>query len=440
MKTTKIILTMICLAALLAVSGCGQKTEVLSLGPDGYGKITLPNGVTVLVNRDETTSLTSARILIGGGVLTETVADNGITNLMTKMLLKGNDSLSADQITERLDFLGASVSADCYRDYSAITVTSLTENFDEVLTIISRSLLSPTFPEEELTRLKQEMEGAIKASNDNQTQASGKLFWKTAYGDQGYGLPLLGTMESIGGITADNLKSHFQKFVGGKNLIFSIATDLPAERIGDLAQQRLGAIKPEAETIAPPALALQAEKTGFISFDRNQSFIFMGYTLSHLAPAEVPCLALLNELMGKNVGSRLWPLRQVEKLAYAVYSLYSLDKYDAVFQAAIGTDTSKVQQALASLNREWDRLVKDGVAEGELADAKVSLKNTMIFSIDRKAARAGNMAYYEYIGYGYRYPLELMAAGDRIGVNEMNDFIKRKLTDDRKYLSIVGKQ
>lgn len=439
MKTTKIILTMICLAALVLASGCGQKGEVLSLGPDGYGKITLPNGITVLVNRDETTMLTSARILIGGGVLTETAADNGITNLMINMLLKGNDSLTADQITERLDFLGASVSADCFRDYSAITATSLSENFDEVMTIICRSFLSPTFPEAELVRLKQEMDGAIKASNDNQTQASGKLFWETAYGDQGYGLPVLGTMESIGRITVNDLKTHFQKYVGGKNIIFSIATDLPTQRIADLAQQRLGAIEPDAEAIAPPALTLQTEKTGFISFDRNQSFIFMGYALPHLAPAEVPCLALLNELMGKNVGSRLWPLRQVEKLAYAVYSLYGLDKYDAVFQAAIGTDTSKVPQALTSLNREWDRLVKDGVAEDELANAKTSLKNTTIFSIDRKAARAGNMAYYEYIGYGYRYPLELMAAGDSIGVSEMNDFIKRNLTDDRRYLSIVGK-
>lgn len=440
MKTIHIALTIFGVIALTIVAGCGQKVDVLALGPDGYGKTTLPNGITMLVNRDESTSLTSARILIGGGVLTETAADNGITNLMTKMLLKGNDSLTADQISERLDFLGASVSVDCFRDYSAISITSLTENFDEVLTIIARSLLSPTFPEEELVRLKQEMEGAIKASNDNQTQASGKLFWKTVYGDQGYGLPTLGTMESIGGITTDNLKAHFQKFVGGKNIIFSIATDLPTQRIADLAQQRLGLLKPEAEAVAPPTLALQSEKTGFISFDRNQSFIFMGYMLPHLSPAEIPCLALLNELMGKNVGSRLWPLRQVEKLAYAVYSLYGLDKYDAVFQAAIGTDTSKVQQALTSLNREWDRLIKDGVLEDELANAKISLKNTIIFSIDRKASRAGNMAYYEYVGYGYRYPLELMAAGERISQNEMNDFIKRKLTDDRKYLSIVGKK
>lgn len=439
MKTKNIVLTILLVTAMAVIAACGRNVEKLSIAPDGYGKTVLSNGITVLVNRDETTSLTSARILIGGGVLTETAADNGVTNLMIKMLLKGNDSLTADQITERLDFLGAGVSADCFRDYSGISITSLTENFDEVMAIVSRCLRSPTFPEEELTRLKKEVEGAIKAANDNQTQASAMLFWKTVYGDCGYGLPTTGTMESVGRITVDDLKAHFAKYVGGANVIFSLATDLPVPQIEHLLQEHLGGIKPEAETVAPPTLALQPEKTGFTSFDRNQSFIFMGYALPHPAPAEVPCLALLNELMGRNVGSRLWPLRQVEKLAYAVYSLYSIDRYDGAFQAAIGTDTAKVQQALSSLNREWDRLVKDGVAGEELANAKTSLKNTVIFSIDRKALRAGNMAYYEYLGYGYRYPLELMAAGDRIGIAEMNDYIKRNLTDDRKYLSIVGK-
>ncbi|NMC43535.1 MAG: insulinase family protein [candidate division Zixibacteria bacterium] len=439
MKTRCFSLIILTVAALAAMTACGQKIDRLSLGPDGYGKTTTPNGIIVLVNRDESTSLTSARILIGGGILTETAADNGLTNLMIKMLLKGNDSLTADQIIERLDFLGAGVSADCFRDYSAISITSLTENFNEVMAIVSRSLRSPTFPEEELVRLKKEIEGAIKATDDNQTQASAKLFWKTVYGNQGYGLPILGTMESIHRITTADLKTHFQKYVGGANMIFSMATDLPTLQIEHLLQEHLGGIKPEAEQATPPTMDRQPETTGFVSFDRNQSFIFMGYALPHLTPAEVPCLALLNELMGRNVGSRLWPLRQVEKLAYAVYSLYALDRHDALFQAAIGTDTAKVGQALASLNREWDRLVTGGVAEEELANAKTSLKNTVIFSIDRKALRAGNMAYYEYVGYGYKYLLDLLAAGDKVGVSEMNDFIKRNLTGERKYLSVVGK-
>jgi zinc protease len=428
------------LSLLLIFGGCGQKAEQLVVGSDGYGKTVLSNGITVLVNHDATTSLTAARILIGGGILTESSANNGITNLMTRMLLKGNAEMTASEISGQLDYLGANVSADCFRDYSTISFTSLTENFDKVLEIITLSLASATFPEDELVKLKHEIEGNIKSSEDNQTQASDKLLWKTAYGDQGYGLPTLGTVESISNISVDDIKSHYNKYVGGKNIIFSIASDLPPDRISELVSEKLGNIKAEAETPPPPTLTLQPEKEGFISYDRNQSFIFMGYFMDHLRAKEVPYVVLLNEIMGANVGSRLWFLRQDEKLAYSIYTQYLTDKYDAIFRAAIGTDTAKVTRALNSLDREMDKLVSEGITESELADARINMKNNLIYRIDRKAARANNMAYYEYIGYNYRFILDLIEMADKISLEDINTFIKEKFSEDRRFTSIVGKK
>jgi len=426
--------------ALLVFAGCGQGTGGISLDAEGYGQTTLANGITMLVNHDETTSLSAARILIGGGVLTETAENNGITNLMTKMLLKGNDVMTAAEITDRLDFLGANISVGCFRDYSAISIVSLTENFNEVMRIIGRSLSSPSFPAEELVKLKHEIEGNIKASNDNQSQSSNKLFWATIYGQEGYGLASTGTEESIADITAEDIREHYERYVGGDNLVVAFATDLAPERISAVAQEHLGGIKKEATTIGSAALTRQDTKMGFISNDRNQSFVYMGYALPHLQPREMTSVILLNEIMGNNVGSRLWYLRQKEKLAYSVYTQYAFDKYDAIFRAAIGTDTSKVKTALASLNRELDLLVRDGITSEELADAKINMKNNLIYGIDRKSNRANNMAYYEYVGYDYRTILELITLADQVTLDEVNGFIKEQLTDEHKYVAIVGRQ
>ena len=440
MKTIPYRIFLAGIVALILFAGCGRQTGDVVLDTEGYGRTTLANGITVLVNHDETTSLTAARILIGGGVLSETVENNGITNLMIKMLLKGNEVMTATEITDRLDFLGANVSVDCYRDYSAISVVSLTENFNEVMRIVGRSLIAPTFPEDELDKLKHEVVGNIKASNDNQSQASNKLFWTTVYGEQGYGLPSTGTEESIAGITAGDIKQHYETHVGGENVIFSIATDLAPERIDAVVREHLGNLKKDATSVGAVTLTCQDEKTGFIPFDRNQSFVYMGYALPHLQPNEMACVILLNEVMGNNVGSRLWYLRQTEKLAYTIYTQYIFDKNDAVFRAAIGTDTSKVKTALASLNRELDSLVRDGITADELADAKVNMKNHLIYGIDRKSIRANNMAYYEYTGYTYRTILDLIELADRISLDDVNAFVKTRLTDDRKYVAIVGRK
>lgn len=442
MKITKIITlsTITIIAILFMANGCGENSNRIKISADGYGKTTLANGMIFLVNHDNSTSLSAARILIGGGVLSETAENNGITNLMIRMLLKGDANNTGAELNEQLDFLGANVTAANYRDYSAISFVSLTENFDETLEIISSCLLTPTFPEEELVKLKQEVEGEIKSSDDNQNRASSKLFWKTAYGDAGYGLPTLGTTESISGITVEDLKDHYQKYVGGSNLIFSIATDLPVEQIASMASDRLGGLKAESEKLPVPELMLQSKKDGFISYDRNQSFLYMGIALDHLEANEIPYILLLNETMGGTVGSRLWYLRQKEKLAYSVYTQYALSKYSTVFRAAIGTDTSKVQIALASLNREWKIMVDSGLTEAELTDARVNMKNSMVYRIDTKRNRANNMAYYEYIGYNYRYVLDLIEMADKVTLEQLNKFIKERFTADRRFISIVGKK
>jgi zinc protease len=266
------------------------------------------------------------------------------------------------------------------------------------------------------------------------------LFWKTAYGEQGYGLPATGTQESMSAITIGDIESHYKKFVVGGNIIFSIATDMPAKQIVGITSRLLGRLKKGAEPVSLPSLELQSDKIGFISNNRNQSFVYYGAVLTHAGPKEVPYLFLLNQVMGGGIGSRLWYLRQKEKLAYAVYTQCLPSKYSTVFRAAIGTDTSKVKTALSSLEREWATLISDGITEEELADAKVGMKNRMIYRIDIKSNRANNMAYYEYIGYNYRYILDLVEMADGITTDQINNFVKEKFTDDRKYVSIVGKQ
>lgn len=420
------------------VAGCSTGPTV-QVDQDGYGRTTLSNGITLLVNHDESTGLSAGRVLIGGGVLTESAGNNGISNVMVKMLLKGNDKMTADDISNQLDFLGASVSADCYRDYCAISFVSLTENFEKTLEIIARCVEHPSFPEDELEKLKTEINGQLKAIDDNQSETSSRLFWNTAYGNQGYGLYPDGSEGAVTQITVSDVKAHYDKFVGGDNIILSVSTDMPVENIGPLFGRLFGNIKQAATEIPLPTLDLEDTKTGFINYDRNQSFIYMGDMFAHLQPDEVPIIMLVNQIMGGGVGSRLWDLRQKEKLAYAVYTQYALDKYDAMFRAAIGTDTSKVQTALQSLNREWSNLISNGITEDELVDARINLKNRMMYSFDTKSNRANNMAYYEYVGYGQKAFLEIVKKADKITVADVNNFVKNRFTTDRKFLSVVGK-
>ncbi len=68
------------------------------------------------------------------------------------------------------------------------------------------------------------------------------------------------------------------------------------------------------------------------------------------------------------------------------------------------------------------------------------MKNNLIYRIDRKSNRANYMAYYEHLGYGYRFVLDLIENADNITLDEVNNFVKYRFLDDRKYVAIVGKR
>jgi zinc protease len=194
-----------------------------------------------------------------------------------------------------------------------------------------------------------------------------------------------------------------------------------------------------AEPVAEPAFTMQPEKEGFISVDRNQSFIYMGYIFDRLQPIEMAYLRLVHDIMGNGAGCRLWFLRFKEKLAYSVYTQYATNKYSTMYRAAIGTDTSKTGQALESLNRELTKLIEEGITEDELAIAKAKMKNNLIYWIETKSGRATHMAGFEYYGYGYRFILDLINMADGVTLEQVNNFIKDKFNDDIKYVSVVGK-
>ncbi|UCD93342.1 MAG: insulinase family protein [Candidatus Zixiibacteriota bacterium] len=440
MKSLKYHLTAVLILASILTISCGQKDEIVSFDANGYGQTELNNGLKVLVNKDDFTSLTAARVLIGGGVFSEEPSRNGISNLMIKMLLKGNSQMSVDAISEQLDFLGARVDANCYRDYTAITFVCLSENFEDVLKIIGTSVLSPTFPKEELEKLKVEVTGTIKAQDDNQTQSASKLFWKTMYGNEHYGMPLTGTVESVESISVADIRARYDETVNTGNITLSVSSDIPANVLIPLLETTFATL-PKAEM---PELSAQLtprdEKEGFISYDRNQSFIFLGYPMPHLSAKEVSCMYLINEIMGRGSDARLWNLRREEKLAYAVYSEYALSKHCASFRAAIGTDTSKAKTAVASLKREMKKLYDEGITDAELAVARTNAKNSIIYDIDTKNGRTRNIAFYEQVGYGYKFPYELMAQVDRLTVDDVKNFIRSYFGEENQYLAIVGKK
>src|SRR5207248_2832430 len=72
-------------------------------------KFELANGLRLLVKEDHRLPFVEFRAVFTGGVLAETETDNGLTQLTSKMLLKGTRSRSAEDIATQIESVGGSL-------------------------------------------------------------------------------------------------------------------------------------------------------------------------------------------------------------------------------------------------------------------------------------------------------------------------------------------
>src|SRR5664280_552231 len=72
-------------------------------------KLDLSNGLRLLVKQDHRLPFVEFRALFQGGMLTESAENNGVTQLMSKMLLKGTRSRNAEAIAGEIESLGGSI-------------------------------------------------------------------------------------------------------------------------------------------------------------------------------------------------------------------------------------------------------------------------------------------------------------------------------------------
>src|SRR2546421_506862 len=121
-----------------------------------YTHQVLPNGVAVDLMRKPGVPLIGIRVVVKGGVESETPGLAGISSVTAQLLRKGTAKRTSDQFSEEIDSLGGSLGAGSGDAYSSATTISgefLTKDFERGLDLVSDAVLHPVFPEAEVRKL-----------------------------------------------------------------------------------------------------------------------------------------------------------------------------------------------------------------------------------------------------------------------------------------------
>ncbi len=302
----------------------------------------------------------------------------GLANLTNDMLGEGTPNMSADQIADKFDSLGAAFSGSAGLDMSTLSLRSLSspEMLKPALSTFTAVLAQPSFPSKAFRRLQEQTLSAISQSEQLAPDVANKAFFAAVYGKQPYGHPVVGTKKSVKAISLSDVKAFYKKYYVGNNATMVIVGNVnrkQAEKIANQILQNLPTGTAAADLADAKPLA-QAVKEA-IKFPSTQTQIRIGQVgIKPNDPNYFP-LFIGNQIFGGSVFlSRLFKqVRGQHGLSYSVYSYFLPLRYDGPFLISLQTRNQQAPFALKLTTKMLDDFVAKGPTNAELVAAKKSI-------------------------------------------------------------------
>jgi zinc protease len=336
----------------------------------------LSNGVPVWLVELHEVPVAQVNLLILRGSADDPVGKFGVATLTASMLLEGAGSRSSLELADAIDFLGADLTAAAGIDSSAVRLHVPVARLGEAVPLMADVALRPTFPDEELARLRQERLTAILQARDNPSTINAVAFNRVLYGPtHRYGTSVNGTAATLKAFTTADLRTFYAAAFQPANAALVVVGDVTMEKVLPLLEASFGAWKASTATrpsaTLPPVADLKTRTVYIVDKPgAPQSQVRIGWVgVARSTPDYFP-IQVMNSILGGSFSSRLnLNLRERNGYTYGASSGFDMRASAGPFLAAAGVQTDKTSEALTEFFNELNGILK-AVPDEELARAK----------------------------------------------------------------------
>jgi len=411
----------------------------------------LPNGLKVLLVERHDLPIVAINLLIKAGSKEEPPDKAGLASLTAQMLSHGTSSMNAEEISEEFEFVGASFSAKTEYDYTLLSLYTLKKDIKSTFNLFKDMVMSPTFPAEEFNKKKAILISSLQKRNEEPGYVAIKTLRKELFKDHPYGRLVDGTLESMEKIRRDDLKDFHNRFYRPERSILVVAGDINEKELKELLKG-IEDWKPK-DRLKAEDLRLKGENTTLeetsdyrlnpiiIDRDLTQANILFGLLgISRKDPDYYTATVLNYILGGGGFSSRLvQKIRDEMGLAYDVSSYFTVNEEPGLFVIELQTKNEQAKTAIEVIKKEIERLLRDGVTDEELEDAKAYLTGSLVRRLDTTKKIADFLTFAEFFELGDDY---ITKYPELIRQITKDDIIKtaRRLLKPEGLIVIVGKE
>ena len=416
-------------------SGPGRTQAPAALWADPPEKFALASGIPCIYQRNAVSPTTVVGVVIAGGRSAVPAGLDGLAAMSTRLLLEIPDEGKVQDLMAQATRL----SYVCLEDCSIILIECLSENFEEALRVAAKIIQEPLITGLRVGRAKDLMTANRKIEDDDAVAAARAAVFRAFYGDAGCGTAVYGTESSLQAIDRKDILAFNKRFVVKTNVFLCVETDLDREAVRRLLEAAFDGIADGPPAVLPPQIpALPSNRAVNLVRETKQTYVGRAYALPRAGLADMAKGALVEAILGKGPGSRLWPLRADERLAYGVDADLTWTRSAGVLIAYLETDRAKVVGAEAALERVLAGLHETGVSAEETAAAKTLARARLVRSVEAKSPRLRTIGLYEVLGPAGVTPAAFFEALGTVTPEDLNAFIREALAPERALKVNVG--
>lgn len=406
---------------------------------------TLDNGVSLMTRPNADALSVAVMGYLPVGSILEPDEKLGLANFTARALMLGNTQYSMSETYDELESAGASLSISSGVHECWFYGQALAEDLPLLLKHLTLALRQPTFPSDQVEKLRAKLLTSIAIREDDTYQMASLGFDELLFGNHPYGKPATGYAETVNAIQRADLEAFHQSYFTPSGMVLAIVGPESHQAVKDnvtsaLVDWRGGvAEKPQAPmpTITPLTGRLRKH---VVLTEKSQSDLVMGCFGPNRLSEEYLTASLGNNILGTfgMMGRIGESVREKAGLAYYASSRLSGWQDSGTWEVSAGVNPANLEKAIDLIIEELRRFAAEPVTAEELANSKANMIGQLPLALESNAGVANaliNIAKYDLgLDYYRQYPDRLQA----ITADQILETAKNYLDINKLVISSAG--
>jgi zinc protease len=351
-------------------------------------KLTLANGLTVLLLPDRSSPTVTLSGYINAGTIFDKTSTAGLASLVSSNLMNGTGSSSTGStgiprqdalaIAKTLENRGAKLSFSTNREGTLISGLALSQDLPMLTNVLASVLQRASFPTAELELSRQRALTSLKLALDNPASLGRRVFQQAIY-PSNHPFYVFPTEASLQRIQRQDLVTFYQQHYRPDQTLLTLVGDFDPTQVRTVLNQAFGTWGsggPPATVVFPPvSLPSASARINPALPGKTQAVTYLGYSGIHRRDARFYAVQVLNQILGGDtLASRLGTeIRDRQGLTYGIYSAFQAGINAGPLVISMQTDPADTDKAIASTLKLLQQLRDQGVSASEVTAAVRSL-------------------------------------------------------------------